>query len=315
VLQACVGIAEAHSRGIVHRDLKPANLFLTARPDGSALIKVLDFGIAKATNEGDSFNLTRTASVMGSPGYMSPEQLRSARDADVRSDIWALGIILFELVAHRPPFVADSLTEMALRVAMDPTPPLDVPAPPGFEQIIRRCLEKEPSARFQNVAELAHALAPFGAVHAHETAAAIARVLSVPTRPPITAPSIATTPTTISSAAGVTHAPGPSKRRIGVIAVAAIVAVVGGIVAFTAVSGGGASVPVAPATSPTPPPPPAIAPPTPAPPAIATPPAIAPPTPAPPVIVPPTLPIPTKKPTMTKKPTPTTPKDFGETRY
>src|ERR1041384_7204900 len=107
ILQAAVGLAEAHALGIVHRALKPANLFLTRRLDGTPLIKVLDFGIAKAPSE-TQFQLTRTAAVMGSPGYMSPEQLRSSRGAAPRSVVWALGVILFELTAGRPPFVAES---------------------------------------------------------------------------------------------------------------------------------------------------------------------------------------------------------------
>ena len=94
VLQASEAIAEAHSIGIIHRDLKPANLFLTVRADGSPTVKVLDFGIAKATEGSEDFSLTKTATVMGSPAYMSPEQLRSARDVDARSDIWAIGVIL-----------------------------------------------------------------------------------------------------------------------------------------------------------------------------------------------------------------------------
>ena len=93
ILQACLGLAEAHAAGIVHRDLKPANLFLTLRPDGTPLIKIVDFGIAKDPTS-TSFHLTRTDAVMGSPGYMSPEQLRSTRVADARSDLWALGVIL-----------------------------------------------------------------------------------------------------------------------------------------------------------------------------------------------------------------------------
>ncbi|HEV7557208.1 MAG TPA: serine/threonine-protein kinase, partial [Kofleriaceae bacterium] len=105
VLQACVGVAEAHALDIVHRDLKPANLFLTHRPDGTPLVKVLDFGIAKApTTNGDDFSLTQTAGVLGSPGYMSPEQLRSSHDVDRRTDIWSLGVILYELVSGHPPF-------------------------------------------------------------------------------------------------------------------------------------------------------------------------------------------------------------------
>src|SRR6185436_1763872 len=91
VLQACEAIAEAHSVGIVHRDLKPANLFLTKRADGSPCIKVLDFGISKV-NDG-SHAKTKTSAVMGSPAYMSPEQMRSSRNVDGRTDIWALGAI------------------------------------------------------------------------------------------------------------------------------------------------------------------------------------------------------------------------------
>jgi serine/threonine-protein kinase len=99
MLQALVGLAEAHAQGIVHRDLKPANLFLTHRPDGTPCIKVLDFGI-------------------GSPAYMAPEQLRSSRSADVRSDIWALGAIMYELVSGRAPFAGATVADLALRIAM-----------------------------------------------------------------------------------------------------------------------------------------------------------------------------------------------------
>ncbi len=128
VLQACVAVAEAHALGIVHRDLKPANLFVTRRVDGSPLVKVLDFGIAKVPSRGDNTQLTQTAAVMGSPGYMSPEQLRSAKDVDARTDVWALGAILYELVSARLPFPADSVTELAVKIAVDPPDPLDVDA-------------------------------------------------------------------------------------------------------------------------------------------------------------------------------------------
>ncbi|HEY3664483.1 MAG TPA: serine/threonine-protein kinase, partial [Polyangiaceae bacterium] len=97
LLQACEALAEAHALGIVHRDLKPANLFVTARRDGTPCIKVLDFGISKFTAPGSNLNMTKTSTIMGSPLYMSPEQLSSTRTVDARTDIWALGVILFEL--------------------------------------------------------------------------------------------------------------------------------------------------------------------------------------------------------------------------
>ncbi|KAB2888666.1 MAG: serine/threonine protein kinase, partial [Kofleriaceae bacterium] len=204
VLQASEAIAEAHSIGIVHRDLKPANLFLSVRADGTPIVKVLDFGISKATQDHQDFSLTRTATVMGSPGYMSPEQLRSARDVDARTDVWALGVILYELVSGQAPFAAEAITELTLKVAMDPTPPLGVPAPPGFEDVIKRCLEKEPADRYGSVAELAAALVPFGPPNAAEMAKRIARVqagLSTQTRAK-SAVAVALAPTTLSGSTG-----------------------------------------------------------------------------------------------------------------
>src|SRR3984885_7032800 len=98
VLQACVAVADAHALGIVHRDLKPANLFCIRRSDGQLSIKVLDFGISKMTDLTGSGqgSMTRTSALMGSPLYMSPEQMRSSKDVDAKTDIWALGVILFE---------------------------------------------------------------------------------------------------------------------------------------------------------------------------------------------------------------------------
>src|SRR5262245_41329189 len=110
-LQACEAIAQAHALGIIHRDLKPANLFVTNRADGTTSIKVLDFGISKVSLAGSSpaeMNLTQTAAIMGSPTYMSPEQMRASRDVDPRADIWALGVIMYELLAGQPPFMGST---------------------------------------------------------------------------------------------------------------------------------------------------------------------------------------------------------------
>ena len=163
VLQACEAIAEAHALGIVHRDLKPSNLFVARRIDGAPVIKVLDFGIAKATSLDDSDAITATNTTMGSPRYMSPEQVRSARQVDPRSDIWSLGVILHELVAGAPPFTGESAASLLAALVMDQPKRLRdarPDAPEELERVVLRCLEKEPDRRYANVAELARALAP-----------------------------------------------------------------------------------------------------------------------------------------------------------
>jgi serine/threonine-protein kinase len=162
VLQACDAIVEAHAAGIVHRDLKPQNLFVTRKANGAPLIKVLDFGVSKWT--GQDFSLTDSSVVVGSPLYMAPEQMRAARNAEPRSDIWALGVILYELLAGKVPFDGATVTELCLKVVTDPPAPLrdvrtDIPEP--LASIVARCLEKDPTKRFENVAMLAQALEPF----------------------------------------------------------------------------------------------------------------------------------------------------------
>jgi serine/threonine-protein kinase len=177
VLQACEALAEAHVLGIVHRDLKPANLFCIRRADGRMSIKVLDFGISKLTAPGQDVSMTRTTAIMGSPLYMSPEQMQSSKRVDARSDIWALGVILFELVTGRPPFDADAVTELIIKIATAQPVAMgsiraDVPA--GLERLIMRCLEKDAERRFRNIGEFALALETFGPKRAR---ASIDRIL------------------------------------------------------------------------------------------------------------------------------------------
>jgi serine/threonine protein kinase len=166
VLQACIAVAEAHGLGIVHRDLKPANLFCIQRADGQLSIKVLDFGISKITTPGTpGHDMTRTSALMGSPLYMSPEQMQRSKGVDVRTDIWSLGVILFELVTGRTPFNAEAVTELAIKVANDPAPPVRAfvsDAPATLERAIAKCLEKDRARRFQTVGELAVALKDLG---------------------------------------------------------------------------------------------------------------------------------------------------------
>lgn len=165
VLQACEAIAEAHVLGIVHRDLKPANLFVVRRPDGSFSVKVLDFGISKSILPGSSkSDMTQTKAIMGSPLYMSPEQMQSSKDVDARTDIWALGVILYELLTADSPFLADTMPELVVKIMTAPPQPLRnrrPDAPLGIEVVILKCVEKDRGKRYATVGELAVALMEF----------------------------------------------------------------------------------------------------------------------------------------------------------
>ena len=168
VLHACEALAEAHAMGIVHRDIKPANLFLARRADGSRIVKLLDFGISKASpmwGEDGPRALTMTTAVIGSPRYMSPEQLRSSRDVDARSDVWALGVTLFELLGATSPFAKGTMPEVCASILKDEPQSLAglrPEVPQGLELVIKKCLAKEPDQRWKNVGDLAIALRPFG---------------------------------------------------------------------------------------------------------------------------------------------------------
>lgn len=164
LIQICEAVAEAHALGIVHRDIKPQNLFLTRGVAGEVVVKVLDFGIAKSVQVEGANALTQTSSLMGSPLYMSPETMRSAKNVMPQNDIWALGVVLQELLTQRLPFEGESFPELCLKVVHETArSPLEDRAelPAGLCAIIARCLAKEPTERFQTAAELATALEPF----------------------------------------------------------------------------------------------------------------------------------------------------------
>jgi serine/threonine protein kinase len=166
VLEACAGVAKAHELGVVHRDLKPSNLFLAKREDGTSIVKVLDFGISKSTNPAlvPSTTLTATGSMMGSPCYMAPEQVRNAKQVDGRTDIWALGVILYELLTARRPFGGETLGELLVAIVEQQPLPMSATrrdVPPGLEEVVARCLKRSPADRFASIAELSRALAPY----------------------------------------------------------------------------------------------------------------------------------------------------------
>ena len=188
VLQACEAVAEAHANGIVHRDIKPQNLFLTTAVDGSPRVKVLDFGISKMGGTAEpALSLTESNAVMGSPLYMSPEQLRSTRSADARSDIWALGAVLYELLTGQPPYNAESAPALYAKMLEErPAPPhtLRPDMPVDLSHVVLRCLERDPGARFQSAAELASALEPFGPAHMSGVGQRIGALRALATTPP-----------------------------------------------------------------------------------------------------------------------------------
>ena len=248
VLQACEAIAAAHALGIIHRDLKPANLFLTHASDGAPCIKVLDFGISKvASPEGGAPGLTSTETVMGTPCFMSPEQLRSTRDVDGRTDIWSMGAILHALLTGAPPYDGESNADVSAKIIRDSPTPLRTLRPDASEALeatVLRCLQKDPALRLPDVASLADALA---AIVAHDGAkATAARVTRIASGVAATAATVrassdarvspspgsappAAEPTRTASAWGDAHheAHGGKRTRLYVAAITAVAAVAG----------------------------------------------------------------------------------------
>lgn len=228
-LQACDGLAAAHALGITHRDLKPENLFVANEPDGGECLKVLDFGIARSHTR--RVALTQGQVGVGSPGYMSPEQVEAA-GVDGRSDIWALGVVMYELLAHRPAFVGDNPQALCLQILNAPVAPLAElrpDLPPALVYVIERCMERDPEQRFQNVAELAEALAPLDDWNPASEAERIRRRLDAAVDPVVNL-----TPVRLTDEA----APAPTARRRPrartrrVVSVVAVGAAMGPLVAL-----------------------------------------------------------------------------------
>jgi serine/threonine-protein kinase len=237
LLQVCDAIAEAHAQGIIHRDLKPGNIFVTRDRDGEPFLKVLDFGISKMSFLGEQTDVvTHSTAILGSPVYMSPEQMKSSRDVTQTTDIWSLGVILYESLGGRVPFDEKTMGALMAKVLTEPPAPLEAlrpDLPASFLAVVTRCLDKDPAQRFATVAELARALAPFA------TQPADARVARIETagrnatlipqdRPSRDSSALAVAPTLplTGSAWSATGASTPRRSRMGLLGIGVAVAVV-----------------------------------------------------------------------------------------
>ncbi|MEZ4314645.1 MAG: protein kinase [Polyangiaceae bacterium] len=166
VQQLLEGLGAAHATGIIHRDLKPANVFLVRQPGRPDFVKILDFGVSKFSVLSEEMSMTRTGAVLGTPYYMSPEQAKGARGTDARSDLYAVGVILYECITGQVPFSADTFNELLFRIVLESPPPAESFVPdlsPEMAAIIRKSMAREPADRYQTAGELKQALAEWSA--------------------------------------------------------------------------------------------------------------------------------------------------------
>jgi tRNA A-37 threonylcarbamoyl transferase component Bud32 len=206
IIQACRGLAAAHGRGIVHRDLKPENLFICRRVDGSDQVKVVDFGIAKLRTQ---VTVTQSGTTMGTPCYMSLEQARGAKEVDHRTDIYALGVILYEAIAGAKPYPGEAYNEVLYNLFTSEAVPLDTLRPgidPRLSATVHRAMAREASARFNSVQELAEALV----AHAGRPVTPLASQVGLAAGIPAEIPERLTTPApVVPTAVDITPAPAP----------------------------------------------------------------------------------------------------------
>lgn len=179
IVQVCEALAEAHAAGIVHRDIKPENLLVTRAPEGAELIKLLDFGVSKCAGEVHR-SMTDPGNALGSPQYMAPEQMLDPSSVDARSDIWAVGAVLHEMLTGRSPFERGTIPAICAAVHNSHPPSvsdLRPEVPTEVDAVVARCMKKDPAARFSDVGQIALALAPFGLPWTWATAQRTQRIL------------------------------------------------------------------------------------------------------------------------------------------
>jgi serine/threonine-protein kinase len=286
VRQVASALGAAHARNIVHRDIKPDNIFIVRDSEvpGGERAKIVDFGIAKLS-DGPTAGITTTSAVLGTPVYMSPEQCRGGGHVDQRSDIYSLGCVMYTLLTGRPPFTGigpGDLISMHIREPAERPSKRASGIPKAVDDLVMRCLEKDPAKRFSTGTDLAHAVDALMQTPA---------VTSARARPNVE-PVAAAAATTLSSASGISYATstGRIRRRVVIGSLLAVAVVAVGVVALTRFGDGAESIVLPPAlvlpSVAPPPPPPVVTPPPPAPPPVETPAAVAPPPVAPPVVKP-----------------------------
>jgi serine/threonine-protein kinase len=241
IAQAGEALAQAHKVGIIHRDIKPANLFLCER-EGHRVVKVLDFGISKILDEEpQEMGLTKTTTVLGSGLYMSPEQMRSAKNVDFRTDIYSLGVCLYELLTGTQPHTAETFSELCVKVNIDPPTPLRryrSDAPSALARVLEKAYARDPADRHNTVQDFVAALEPFAS---RDTASTIKHVRGITThreRTSMAPPALGTT--SAGTVAAAAHGE-EGRSRLGMTITAAIAALVlaAGVGVFMSQRGGG----------------------------------------------------------------------------